>query len=68
MFLRTKIREVIAHLRSPKKSGRRSAAIGVKLLKKKKQNPRQQQTLQNPWQNTSKYLHTPSHCNVPLRS
>jgi hypothetical protein len=32
MFLRTKIREDLAHLQSPKKSGRRSAAIGVKLL------------------------------------
>jgi hypothetical protein len=32
MALRTKIREVITNLRSPKKSGLRSTSIGVKLL------------------------------------
>ena len=32
LALRTKIREVITHLRSPKKSGRRSASIGVNSL------------------------------------
>jgi hypothetical protein len=33
MALRTKIGEVITNLQSPKKSGRRSTSIGVKLLR-----------------------------------